>query len=144
MGQGATIKLQCPCGQTLQLPDTLVGKQVRCKRCNKVLTVRQSTVDARDALSESQRGRLARADSGLDKALMVQGSRPCPGCGALYPPAVVVCVGCGLNVDSGAMLYASLDDTSGSPAAKAASQAGGPPTSFWSRLLGKLGLGSRR
>jgi hypothetical protein len=146
MAQGGTIKLQCPCGQTLQLPDTLVGKQVRCKRCNKVLTVRQSTVDARDALSESQRGRLAARDSGrmqqLDKALTVQGSRPCPGCGALYAPAVVVCVGCGLNVDSGAMLYASLDDTSGSPAAKAAEQ--GPPPSLWSRLLGKLGLGSRR
>lgn len=142
MAQGGQIKLQCPCGQTLQLPDTLVGKQVRCKRCNKVLTVRQSTVDARDQLSASQRLRLGQ-QSQLDEALVVQGSRPCPGCGTRYPPSVVVCVGCGLNVDSGAMLYASLDDTSGS-AGKPAAQAEGPPPSFWSRLLGKLGLGSRR
>lgn len=132
------IKLQCTCGNVLNLPDSLVGKQVRCKRCNKVLTVRGgSSADAGAGvdLSASQRRR-------VDDELMVQGSRPCPGCGVLYPPAVVICVACGLNVDSGAMLYASLDDTKANPFAAT----GGPPApgagrpSLWQRLKRALGL----
>lgn len=136
------IKLQCPCGSVLDLPDGLAGKQVRCKRCNKVLTVRQgapSGGDARAGLTESQKVR-------LDRELTVQGSRPCPGCGTLYPPAVVVCVGCGLNVDSGAMLYASLDDGSGAPGAPGG--AAPPPAaakpSLWRRVLTALGLSGGR
>ena len=129
------IKLQCTCGTTLNLPDSLVGKQVRCKRCNKVLTIRGSSPDAAVDLSASQRRK-------LDAELTVQGSRPCPGCGALYPPSVVICVACGLNVDSGAMLYASLDDTKANPFA---ATGGAPPPgagkpSLWQRLKRALGL----
>ena len=71
----------------LSLPDSLDGKQVRCKRCNKVLNVRAagSGSAVNPALSESQRTR-------LDKELTVKGTRPCPGCGKTYPPAIVVCV----------------------------------------------------
>jgi hypothetical protein len=132
------IKLQCTCGQTLNLPDSVVGKQVRCKRCNKVLTIRGSSPDAAVDLSASQRRR-------LDAELTVQGSRACPGCGVLYPPAVVICVACGLNVDSGAMLYASLDDTKANPFAEGAQPApGAGKPSVWQRLKRALGLGKDR
>lgn len=32
-----TIKFYCPCGQKLSVGDELVGKHVRCPRCNRVL-----------------------------------------------------------------------------------------------------------
>ncbi|MCO5168604.1 MAG: hypothetical protein M9894_19870 [Planctomycetes bacterium] len=133
------IKLQCPCGHLLNLPDTLDGKQVRCKRCNKVLKVRAGAGSSSEAqqLTESQRLR-------LEKEFVVQGSRPCPGCGKMYPPTIVVCVACGLNVDSGAMLYASLEEqqaaaASGAPEDRRPAAAG----SLWQRVLRSLGLGRK-
>jgi hypothetical protein len=120
------------------LPDSLDGKQIRCKRCNKVLNVRAAS--SKDgSLSESQRIR-------VEKELTVKGTRPCPGCGKTYPPAIVVCVDCGLNVDSGAMLYASLEEqTSGAkPDGKAPEDRGAAPkASAWQRLLRTLGLGRK-
>lgn len=131
------IKLQCVCGHTLSLPDSLDGKQIRCKRCNKVLNVRAAS--GTGPLTESQRIR-------VEKELTVRGTRPCPGCGKTYPPAIVVCVDCGLNVDSGAMLYASLEEQSSgvkpdekAPEDRGAALAG----SAWQRLLRALGLGRK-
>lgn len=128
------IKLQCVCGNVLQLPDQLDGKQVRCKRCNKVLKVHAAQAPRPD-LTASQRRR-------LEDALVVQGSRPCPGCGKTYPPAIVVCVDCGLNVDSGAMLYASLD-SSGEATTQPEERRAAAPPGLWQRLLRTLGLGQK-
>lgn len=125
------------CGHLLSLPDSLDGKQVRCKRCNKVLKVRAAS--GAGPLTESQRVR-------IDKEFTVQGTRPCPGCGKTYPPAIVVCVDCGLNVDSGAMLYASLEEQSSGakPDEKAPEDRGAAPAgSAWQRLLRALGLGRK-
>ena len=79
---------------------------------------------------------------------MVAGSRACPGCGKFYPPSTVVCVDCGINVDSGAMLYASLEDqpAPGEMRAPRESELGEveedeAPPGFFKRLLKKLGLG---
>jgi hypothetical protein len=33
-----TIKFYCPCGQKLSVGDDLVGKHVRCPKCQRVLT----------------------------------------------------------------------------------------------------------
>lgn len=126
----------------LSLPDSLDGKQVRCKRCNKVLKVRAAGGSGAGAVTESQRIR-------VEKELMVQGTRPCPGCGQTYPPAIVVCVDCGLNVDSGAMLYASLEDppSGADPQAKEPrkpeDRRPAPGASVWQRLLRTLGLGRK-
>lgn len=133
-GVGA-IKLQCVCGHTLDLPASLAGKQIRCKRCNKVLKVPAAQAQPGQVdLTASGRARIA-------QELTVQGSRPCPGCGQLYPPSVVICVGCGLNVDSGAMLYASLDDQSGD-AVQPEDRRSAAPVGLWGRILRALGLGS--
>ncbi len=129
------IKLQCVCGHLLSLPDSLDGKQVRCKRCNKVLKVRAGGTPPAADLTESQRLR-------LEKEFTVQGSRPCPGCGKTYPPAIVVCVACGLNVDSGAMLYASLEDQA--QAGKQQPEERQPAQgSLLQRVLRSLGLGRK-
>lgn len=133
------IKLQCVCGHLLTLPDSLDGKQVRCKRCNKVLKVRAGGTPAHQApdLSESQRLR-------LEKQFTVQGSRPCPGCGKSYPPTTVVCVACGLNVDSGAMLYASLEDQVEGAQRQPEDRPDAPPRgSLLQRVLRSLGLGRK-
>ena len=134
------IKLQCVCGHLLSLPDSLDGKQVRCKRCNKVLKVRAGGSSAHQTpdLTASQRLR-------LEKEFVVQGSRPCPGCGKTYPPTIVVCVACGLNVDSGAMLYASLEEApDGAGAGPRADDRPAPPRgSLLQRVLRSLGLGRK-
>jgi hypothetical protein len=96
------IKLQCRCGHTLSLPDKLAGQKIRCKRCNKIMRVPPpSTADRMPADPQGELGR----------SMMVQGSRNCPGCGKIYPPAIRVCTECGLNVDTGAQLYVSLDES---------------------------------
>ena len=125
------IKLQCVCGHLLSLPDDLAGKQVRCKRCNKVLKVRPP----------SEEGPVSASGRRKADAFTVQGTRPCPGCAKPYPPAIVVCTDCGLNIDSGAMLYASLD-SSGEAVAKPEDRRA-PPPGLWQRLLRSLGLGQK-
>lgn len=96
------IKLQCRCGHTLSLPDTLAGQKIRCKRCNKIMRVPPpSHADLRTAPPASD----------LGQSVLVQGSRHCPGCGAIYPPTITVCTGCGVNVDTGAQLYVSLEQS---------------------------------
>lgn len=121
------IKLQCVCRLTLELPDQLAGKQVRCKRCQKVLKVPQAG---------SRRYAEKPAEEDSTSELLVAGSRVCPGCGDTYPPSIVVCTACGLNLDTGAMLYASLDEQP-SPFHRPEEQAA--QEGWLKRLLGKLG-----
>jgi hypothetical protein len=114
---------------TLELPDQLAGKQVRCKRCQKVLKVPQRG-------TRKFASRAAEEDSTSE--LLVAGSRICPGCQETYPPSIVVCTACGLNLDTGAMLYASLEEQR-SPFAEPEGEAQAKG-SWLQRLLGKLGL----
>jgi hypothetical protein len=85
----------------LNLPDKLAGEKIRCKRCQKVLSV--PTLGSRVHSS-------APAQTDSTSKFLVAGSRACSGCERTYPPSIVVCVSCGLNLDTGAMLYASLED----------------------------------
>ena len=130
------IKLQCVCKHVLKLPDKLAGAKVRCKHCEKILKVPQTP---------SPTGKYERVDTNAE--LLVVGSRPCPGCGQPYPRTVVVCVTCGLNVDTGAQLYVSLDQTPqprfGPDGALLASTEEEAKPGFFARLLRKLGMGSK-
>jgi hypothetical protein len=119
----------------LNLPDKLAGQKIRCKRCQKVLTVPQ-------AGSRVQSSRPATEDSTSE--LLVAGSRSCPGCAKTYAPAIVVCTRCGLNLDTGAMLYASLEESINPEALEAArrdSEAKEP--GFFAKLLARLGFGKK-
>ena len=57
--------------------------------------------------------RAAPPESDLGQSVLVQGSRHCPGCGKIYPPTISVCTACGVNVDTGAQLYVSLEEPQG-------------------------------
>ena len=133
----AVIKLECKCSYTLTLPDRLAGQKIRCKRCAKVLTVPQPRMQIPATNEDSFAGAMV-----SDEALRVRGMRACPGCKKPYPPSVQICVGCGLNIDSGAMLYASIEEDTVSPVYEAEknkqAEAG-----FFARLLSKLGLGGK-
>ncbi len=126
------IKLQCVCGHQLNLPDQLGGKKIRCKHCNKILKV-----------PDAAGGTPARAMPTSDPLLHVLGSRPCPGCGKIYPPTVVVCVDCGVNVDSGAMLYASLEETPRPNFDQDGDEEDGDSPPFFRRVLRMLGFGRK-
>ncbi len=108
------IKLQCVCGHTLNLPDRRGGQKIRCKRCEKVMRVPLG--------SSSSSGVVKAERSESDPELLIAGSRPCPQCGQMYPPTVVVCVTCGINVDSGAMLYVSMEEGPPPPGVRPAAQ----------------------
>lgn len=121
------IRLQCVCGKALTLPDKLTGQKVRCKDCGKVMTVpapAQTTAPARDSTS----------------ALEVKGHRRCSGCGTSYPSTNKVCTKCGVNMDTGAQLYVSLDEQNQAQAAAAAKGAKAGKAGLVPRILGLLGL----
>lgn len=125
------IKLQCVCGHKLNLPDHLANQKIRCKQCGKVMRVP-------DGMTASGRRRAAPGIADVDPSLRIAGSRPCPGCGEVYPPGVVVCVACGLNVDNGAMLYVSGEDQVVPPTLPEAPVPAGVEVSWWRRLVSKL------
>jgi hypothetical protein len=119
------IKLQCPCSKQLEVPETLANQKIKCKGCGKILKVPPppKLVEAKK-VDESD-------------PFLVKGFRACPGCAKNYPKDVKVCVDCGMDIDSGSMLYASLDGTveSAAPAA---------PKGFFPKLLAMLGLKGQR
>lgn len=92
------MKLQCVCGKVLNVPDSMAGERIRCKECGKVMTVRPSTSDS--APAQPGAGPLA-----------VKGHRRCSGCGRSYPERDKICTVCGINLDTGAALYVSLDNS---------------------------------
>jgi len=122
------IKLQCPCGKTLSLPDKLAGKKVKCKDCAKVMSVPRPS-------KPTESGRIDRRSQ-----FYIEGLRPCPICDKSYPESVVICTTCGVNIDSGAQLYASLDGGP-SPMANMASDEDEPESlSLTQRILALFGI----
>jgi hypothetical protein len=118
----------------LKLPDKLAGQKIRCKRCQKVLSV--PAVGSRISSTLP-------AIEGDTSELLVAGSRACPGCAAVYAPSIVVCTGCGLNLDTGAMLYASLEDSVNPEEMAKLRGESTEPEGFFAKLLAKLGLGKK-
>ena len=126
------IKLQCACRHVLNLPDKLAGQKIRCKRCQKVLSVPRSG---------SRVESTAPAETDSTSELLVAGSRSCPGCGRTYPPSIIVCTGCGLNLDTGAMLYASLEESMNPDLMPGGDDDDGDDEGWFAKLLKKLGFG---
>jgi len=120
------MKLRCVCGKALNVPSDMVGRQIRCKGCGKVLTVRTasgSTVEVLPGIDP-------------DDPLSVKDHRPCPTCGRAWPTKDKFCTVCGTDMETGAALYTSLDK-SGEPMPE-------PPTkkgfvAKFLRLFGKKG-----
>jgi rRNA maturation endonuclease Nob1 len=117
------MKLECVCGKTLTVPDSLKGEKIRCKTCGKIMKVRADSNDAAPAVAS-------------DSPLAVKGSRVCSGCGTTYPMGHKVCIGCGVNLDTGAALYVSMEASADAEAPKTKGKPG-----FLSRVRRFLGMG---
>jgi hypothetical protein len=121
------INLLCTCQKQLEVPDHLANQKIKCKHCGKILKVPAP----QRHISDEQK-------IDTSSPFYIKGSRQCQSCGKSYPPADKVCVKCGIDLDSGATLYASLDPEAAAP----------PPTKqdvgLVARLLGALGLGKKK
>lgn len=107
------MKLQCVCGKVLNVPDSMAGERIRCKECGKVMTVRSST----DAEPK-------KASSSDNDPLGVKGHRRCGKCGRSWPVLDKICTACGVNMDTGATLYVSLDASGDSEAPSSSKRPG--------------------
>lgn len=102
----ATIAVACNCGKKIAAPAKLAGKQVKCPACGKGLLVpalgRPPAEDAHGLSSLLD-------EIGYDQE---KTKDSCPGCNATLVPESVICVSCGLNLETGKKLrtknYAEL------------------------------------
>jgi hypothetical protein len=123
------FRLLCKCGKYLEVPESLANKQIKCKHCGKVLTVPPPPKQA--------------AGEKVDECspFYLKGHRQCPGCGKQYPERIKICVGCGMDIDKGAMLYASLEG--GEQSVPAAPPAPAEQAGLLPRLLRMFGIGRK-
>lgn len=93
------IRIQCKCGKPHDIPEQMIGRKIRCMHCQKVLAVKKpkGTSDVKPA--------------GIG-SLNITGTRECSGCAEIYFEDVEVCIKCGINLKTGAAIYASTDGSS--------------------------------
>jgi hypothetical protein len=85
------IPVSCQCGASFQAPDQLAGKVTSCPKCQGQLPIPAS-----------------QASSGLTNLLdelglkATTGAEKCPHCYAELQPNAVICIACGINLQTGA------------------------------------------
>ena len=100
------IKFKCnKCGHVLNVPDSAAGKQGKCPKCQNALrvpvpkpvaTVSAASPEAAAPVVDSRMSAL------LEEVGVVQKKGPvCPSCGGDIKAGVVICVGCGFNLETG-------------------------------------------
>jgi DNA-directed RNA polymerase subunit RPC12/RpoP len=120
------MKLKCVCGKIFaNVPDSMIGQKLRCKDCGKVLTVKPA--------ASSDEG--AKENDGTD-VLTVKGHRRCPACGKSWPVRDKICTACGVDMETGAALYVSLEEPGTN---KAANGKASERPSFLKRIFGLFG-----
>jgi hypothetical protein len=105
------IAVQCSCGQRLNVPDNLAGKQGKCPKCQQLLKIPLANAPAAPAsspkASRAPAPMQAQApDPGLASLLEEAGvgkkSGPtCPRCETPIARGAVLCTKCGLNFSTG-------------------------------------------
>lgn len=111
------IAVQCSCGQRMNVPDNLAGKQGKCPKCQQLLRIPTSGSAATAAASQASAAgprapaapKAAAPDPGLASLLEEAGvgkkSGPtCPRCEAPIARGAVLCTKCGLNFSTGEQL----------------------------------------
>ena len=86
-----TIVIECQCGKRLKVPDTLAGQRAKCPGCGEVLQLPSD-----EAAPTSDLYDLAHDPDASDESM-----RRCPVCKTEYAPGVIVCVSCGIHMDTG-------------------------------------------
>lgn len=106
------IQIACKCGRSFSVPDNLAGKAVKCPQCKQPLRVPQ--------VQEAPAGS-APVTSGLEGLLDEAGltavedgyeGQHCPGCNAPVADNAVICVECGLNLETGRFVKGILPTSS--------------------------------
>ncbi|MCI0683528.1 MAG: hypothetical protein L0Y71_15595 [Gemmataceae bacterium] len=82
------IELACTCGQKLRVEEARAGERVKCPRCQALVVVA-----GREAFAAA-----AEADN----------AKTCPDCGKRLPTDAVVCVNCGLDLQTGRRLKTTI------------------------------------
>jgi hypothetical protein len=102
------IKFKCgSCQHVLTVPDNLAGKQGKCPKCQTALRVPVPKAAASQGSGQPVAAAPApyvdpRMNSLLNEVGVVQKTGPvCPSCSADIKPGVVVCVNCGMNLQTG-------------------------------------------
>ena len=86
-------KIQCRCGKTLLIPDRFAGRKVRCVTCEQVLRLDETTVE--------------RPPGDYQKDCVT-----CQICKVSYPAMTRICLPCGVNLKTGAVVYSPRDVSS--------------------------------
>lgn len=118
------FRIQCKCGKSHEVPDQVIGRKIRCMHCQKVLSVKKP------------KGAAQIKPAGIG-SLNITGTRECTGCKEIYFEDVEVCIKCGINLTTGAAIYASTDGSaSWSSIEPPEGTAGDGVRGFLRRLLG--------
>ena len=124
------IRVICQCGQTLNVPDNLAGKGVKCPKCQGAVRVPAATgsgsvgasgakagATSASAGKPTAPGKPAAASKGAGKgaggadalsSLFDQAGLTkregvfCPSCDKSLPPGTAICVSCGFHLEQGA------------------------------------------
>ena len=106
------IRINCQCGKTLNVPDTMAGKAVKCPGCGKPVKVPAAAGGAA-ARAAAPAQPVVPEDSSMDDLFSEEGfsqhvAAVCPSCRAEMPATAVLCTKCGYNKESGEKLAAHL------------------------------------
>lgn len=87
------MEIKCEhCDKTLSVKSDAVGKKIKCPACQKVMRVPQVEDDAYDLNPKQDR-------------------KVCPSCQTELKPGAVLCVSCGLNLQTGQKLQATSSES---------------------------------
>lgn len=111
------IAVQCSCGQKMNVPDHLAGKQGKCPKCQQLLRIPAPVANPATTQAPTQKSappkaasqKMAAPDPGLasllDEAGVGKKTGPtCPRCEAPIVRGAVMCTKCGLNFSTGEQL----------------------------------------
>ncbi len=113
------IQFACKCGRSFSVPDNLAGKAVKCPQCKQPLRVPQ-VQEAAAGAAPATRGLEDLLDEvGMTAAEDGYEGQHCPGCSAPIADNAVICVECGLNLETGRFVKGILTASGKKEARKA-------------------------
>lgn len=123
------ISVQCQCGQTMQAPDSMAGKRGKCPKCNqqfvvpggqvagakpatkqKAVRAKAPTATATKTASEADSMASLLDEVGMQKA---RTRHNCPECRADIDEDAVICIHCGMNLETGVPVKQKLHGSVG-------------------------------
>ena len=93
------IKVTCQCGGSFAAKDELAGKAVRCPKCKQPLTV--PAIAAVSAQTPARAPASAMDDLFDEVGIAAKQGPSCPKCHAELKPNAIMCVACGLELQTG-------------------------------------------